>query len=81
MLKYEIIDRNEIKDSELLKYKNELERKFGIDPTKVGTVYEVMLKQAIVGQLKETIFNQTYYVVELDGDWFVTAVLSDILGL
>lgn len=81
VVKYELLDRVDYDTEDYEAFKTKMEETYGISRESFGIGYTVYVKQATVGNLKEEIFNRTCYVVEIDGKWYVTLVLTDMLGL
>lgn len=77
-VKFEILSRTDYENNAYDTFQAEMEEKYGIARDSFGACYEVMLKKATVGKLREDISNQRYHVFELDGAWYVWEVLTDM---
>ena len=58
--------------------KAELTERYGFAETSFGTCYQVRLKIATMGSLKEESHSQYYHVLEIDGAWYVAEILTQM---
>lgn len=77
-VKFELLDRIDYEGDEYEAFKAEMEEKYGIARERFGVCYEVTLKKATVGKLREDISQQIYHVFELEGTWYVWEVLTNM---
>ncbi len=77
-VKYEILARTDCEGETYEAFKAEMGKKYGIAHDAFGTCYEVTVKKATVGKLREDIVTQNYHVFELDGNWYVSEVLTNM---
>ena len=77
-VKYELLDRTDYEGQDYQEMVTKLEEKYNIDPETIGICYEVLLKKATMGKLREDINTQRLHVFEMDGCWYVYEVLVDM---
>lgn len=77
-VKFEYLDRTDYQGDDYEALKAEVTERYGIDPESFGICYEVKVKKATVGRLKEDIYTQLYHVAQIDGDWYVIEVLINM---
>lgn len=75
-IKYEFLDLKEFVGQDYDALKATITEKYGIDEVSYGRCYEVRIKRATVGSLKEDIRSQLYHVLEIDEKWYVAEVLT-----
>ncbi len=77
-VKYEYLYRTDYEGEDYEALKAEVEAKYGIEPEAFGICYEVKLKKATVGSLREDVSTQVYHVAEIYGNWYVVEVLLNM---
>ena len=80
-VKYEITNRIQYEGATYESFKTEMLKKYGISYDSFGICYEVTVKKATVGKLKENIETRTYHTIEIHGQWYVSEVLTDMLSI
>lgn len=80
-VKYELLSMIEYEGPTYESFKEQMGRDYGIAYDSFGRCYEVRTKKAVVGKLKEKIDTKFYHVIEIDGTWYVSEVLTEMLGL
>lgn len=77
-VRYEFEQREDCIGEDYEALKSALIEKYGFDDSVFGICYEVRIKKATIGSLKENIYSQWYHVIEIDGQWYVADVLTNM---
>ena len=74
-IKYEFENLVECDAADYEELKTEITEKYGVDQASYGRCYNVRIKRATVGSLKENIYSQWYQVLQINEKWYVAEVL------
>ena len=77
-VKYELLSRVEYEGNMYESFKEEIIAKYGIPYDAFGICYEVKVMKATVGKLKEDLATQFYHVIQIDDQWYVAEVLTEM---